>query len=116
MINSLLGTAYPERGDVLGILDTGYTGFILLPEATFDQLRLSELDIKKTPALSADGREVELLGAYGTVAFSEAGILVDGLVQTCEGASELLVGTDALRRIRVIMDFCREDVKIMPCT
>jgi hypothetical protein len=46
--NPLLETEYPEDGFMMAVLDTGYTGFILVPPVIFRALKLNVIEIPST--------------------------------------------------------------------
>jgi len=114
--NPMLNSAYPDKGSVLAVLDTGYSGFLFVPPRIFKRLGLNKMKTKKSSALLADGSSSELTGAFGSVIFPNVNNLtVDGLIETSEGASEILIGMDGLKKMLVTIDFCVEMVNLEGC-
>jgi predicted aspartyl protease len=111
--NPFLETVYPISGELQGILDTSYSGFVLVPMSVYSALGLGNR--KTIKALPANGSRIDLTGDYATLEFSGIGITVDGLVQTCKGAKEVLLGTDAVRKLLISIHFCNKQVFIERC-
>jgi len=116
--NALLGGTFPENGlGALAVLDTGYTGFLFVPEKIFRKLGLHKLKPTKTTAEMANGSSNELIGSYGSVSFpSLENVSVDGLIETSEGASEILIGMDGIRNLMIELDCCREFLSVQDCS
>jgi clan AA aspartic protease len=91
---------------MLAVVDTGYSGFLLLPQRAFQELGFAELNMDSSRTRLANGSVIELSSSYGTVRFQDLGVEVDGQVQTCEGVEEVLIGMDGLRGLAVTVDGC----------
>ena len=115
MRNTLLGETYPRNGGVMAVLDTGYSGFLLLPTKIFRALRLDELMSRKSVAWLADGMKIEMKGAVGSIEIPGLGRTLDGMVQTLEGASEILIGMDGIRGLFVQLDCCNRKLYAESC-
>lgn len=115
ILNPFLGVSYPEDDWLLAVIDTGFTGFLLVPEKVFMSLGLGEQRVKVIRARTADGREVELRGAYASLILRGLNVVLDGLVETHEGVEEVLLGMRALRGLRVILNSCTGTVSIDVC-
>ena len=100
---------------LLAVVDTGYTGFLMLPEPLFEKLRFSELKTEGTTATLADGREVTLRSAYGLIAIQGVELEVAGQVQTFDGAEETLLGMDGLREFSITIDSCDQVSTVRRC-
>ncbi len=113
--NTLLGESYPKNGGVMAVLDTGYSGFLFLPTKIFQALRFNELEARKSIAWLANGMKIEMKSAYGSVDIAGLDTALDGLVQTSEGASEILIGMDGIKRLLVQLDCCNRKLYVERC-
>jgi clan AA aspartic protease len=113
--NPLLGSRYPADGSLEGTIDTGYQGFVAVPRAVFDALRLDELKTAKRVVELADGTRLESRVANATAASIDAGLEVDGPVETIPGLSEVLLGTRFLSHFRLTLDYCLRATSLDPC-
>ena len=111
----LTGRRYPESGEVLATLDTGYTGFALVPRDVFAALGLDQLEPVEVRARTADGREVTLRGSYASISIPEDRVKLDGLVETADGVEEILLGMEWAKRVYVVLDGCSEVVVLRGC-
>ena len=106
---------YPEGGGVMAVVDTGFSGFLFIPRRLFDRLGFGELRTKNSKATLADGRRIEITGAYGSVEFPQLATMTDGLVETSAGASEILVGMDGIRQLNLRVNCCAEMLEVERC-
>jgi clan AA aspartic protease len=115
--NTLLGKTHPtgDRG-VMAVLDTGYTGFLFIPKRLFERLHFNDLRVGKAEALLADGSLIELTRALGSIKFPPLDLKIDGIIETSEHASEILVGMEGIRRLIVELDCCRKRLNIQQCS
>ena len=113
--NVLLKKGYPSEGSVEAVMDTGYGGFLAVPEPVFDALSLGKLMTESRSVELADGRKVRSKVAYGTVDLVGMDREVDGPVETIEGLTEVLLGTRLLSHFRVRLDYCLRAVSFDPC-
>jgi len=77
--NPLLGERYPREGDVLVLVDTGYEGFMAVPEDVFKALRLGELVTEEGEIVLPNKQVVATRATYAAVEVVEAGVVVEGL-------------------------------------
>jgi len=113
--NPLLGERYPREGDVLAVLDTGYEGFLAVPREVFDSLKLGELITERGELVLPNKQVVTTHAAYAAARIIDAGVLVEGLVETFEGLDEIVAGQDILSSLRLVIDYCRGYVDVAPC-
>ncbi len=106
---------YPEKGEVLATLDTGYTGFALVPEDVYKMLGLDQLEPVRSRARTADGREIELRGNYAVISIPDIGLREEGLVETTSSAKEILLGVEWFEGVHLIVDGCSEVVVVEAC-
>jgi clan AA aspartic protease len=106
---------YPSEGSVEAIVDTGYGGFLAVPRRVFEALQLDTGMTQSRRVEVADGRLVRSKIAYATVELEGANREVDGLVETFEGLTELLIGRRLLSHFRLTLDYCLRVLSIRPC-
>ncbi len=112
----LTGGRYPnEKGEILAVLDTGYTGFVLVPEDVFEELGLNQLEPVRSVAKTADGREIELKGNYAVIELPDIRLGVEGLVETASNVEEILLGVEWLKEVDFVVDGCSGVVVIEAC-
>lgn len=113
--NPLLGKRYPEGGEALAVVDTGYEGFIALPWEVFSALSLDELHLEERRLVLANGGTLSAKGCYGAFSAPAVGLSADGFVESYEGLQEVLFGVEALSRARVLLDYCNKRMTAEPC-
>ena len=113
--NHLLDKSYPAEGFVEGIVDTGYQGFVAVPNPVFDSLSLPNLTTSRRRVRLADGSELKSEVGQGSAVVAGPGVEVDGPVETIQGLAEVLVGTQFLSRFRIELDYCLRRLSLSPC-
>ena len=113
--NPLLGERYPREGDVLVLVDTGYEGFMAVPEDVFKALRLGELVTEEGEIVLPNKQVVATRATYAAVKVVEAGVVVEGLFETFEELDELVAGQELLSSLRLVIDYCRGRVEVAAC-
>jgi clan AA aspartic protease len=113
--NHLLGRRYPSKGTAVGVVDTGFEGFLVVPESAFGELGLDQLKTSVEMGSTADGRQVQLRSFPGSVELKVTGGSYDGKVLTGPGIDEILVGTLLLARLKVTLNYCSGVVRVEPC-
>ncbi len=113
--NPLLTSSYPRRGNIFAFVDTGYSGFLLVPRRIFEELKLHQLATRVVDARLADGRVIKLSRAPGSIRFDEISVTVDGLIDTHQDVSEVLIGMDGIRNLILTVDSCRRKLLTDVC-
>jgi len=113
--NPLLGKKFPEEGQVIAVVDTGYEGFVALPRDVFTSLSFDELQKEKRRLTVANGNALSAEGAYGAFRAPDIPLDADGFVETYEGLEEVLLGVEALSRARILLDYCSRRMKVERC-
>jgi len=113
--NHLLEKSYPAKGFVEGIVDTGYQGFVAVPNPVFDSLSLPNLTTSRRRVRLADSSELKSEVGQGSAVVAGLGVEVDGPVETIQGLAEVLVGTQFLSRFRIELDYCLRRLSLSPC-
>jgi len=115
-IVNTLGSGREERSaSVTAIVDTGYSGLILLSEELFNRLGFDELTDKSTSGRLADGSLVLMRSGYGTLRISDLERDLDGLVETCKGAETILLGMDGIQGLALTIDSCAQESSARTC-
>ena len=95
--NPFLDTHFPPDGSVMAVLDTGFTGFLLVPNSVFRELRLDELKPIARAGKLADGTSIQLRGAWGTLRISELDFMDEGpMIETIPRIREIILGISAI--------------------
>jgi clan AA aspartic protease len=110
--NPFTGRAYPERGSVIAIIDTGYEGFLLIPSDVFDTT-FGELESERREIILADGRKVRSRGVFGEAILEP--YVVDGFIETVEGVNEFVVGAEFLESFKLELDYCTKTARLELC-
>lgn len=113
--NPFLDVTYPADGTILAILDTGYEGFVMVPQATFNILRLNELRSRPVTLIVADGRKLLFKEVLGLLEFPAVDIRAEGAIQTYSGAKETLIGMSALRQLIAHVNGCSRNLSLEEC-
>ncbi|MDV3243926.1 MAG: clan AA aspartic protease [Nitrososphaerales archaeon] len=113
--NPFLGRRYPKSGTAHAVLDTGYDGFVVLPDDIFHYLGLDEMSQDSRALVLANGNQMTSKGSYSSLHLLDAPATVDGLVETCPGVDEILLGTAAIRQLKVELDYCLRRVRLEMC-
>jgi clan AA aspartic protease len=113
--NHLLGLSYPSSGTAVGVVDTGYDGFLAVSDEIFSALGLDKLPSSSRTVLTADGRPLSLASSFASVLPLGLGQALDGPVEAGPGIGEILVGTRLLRRFNLGLDYCARVFKIERC-
>lgn len=113
--NHFLGRSYPEQGLAVGVVDTGFDGFVAVPEAVFKGLGMDALRSSTEKGVTAGGATLDLRAFPGTVDLQAARRSFDGLVVAGPGIDEVLVGTALLRRLKLTLNYCAGVFRAEPC-
>ena len=110
--NPLNGRIYPKDGKVLAVVDTGYEGFLMLPEDIFKLLGFNELTLEERKLLLPNGNFMTSRGTYGIVKVDD--FKCEGFIEMCK-VDELILGIDFLSNFRITLDYCLKRLKIHKC-
>ncbi|MCL5067638.1 MAG: clan AA aspartic protease [Thaumarchaeota archaeon] len=113
--NPLLRKNYPNDGYVNAIIDTGYQGFLSIPNSIFQELGLNKLVVDERKIALADGTLSKTKGCYATLQIPHLSMKVDGFVETFPGLDEIILGVEALLETRVLLDYCAKMVRMERC-
>jgi len=110
--NPFNGKIYPEDGKVLAVMDTGYEGFLMLPEDVFEFLGFDELDLEERRLLLPNGNFITSRGTYGIVRVGD--FKCEGFIET-SNVDELILGVEFLSNFRITLDYCIKRLEIHKC-
>jgi clan AA aspartic protease len=110
LTNPFLDTHYPPDGVVMAVLDTGFTGFLLIPFDTFQALKLDELKPRRVKGELANGSSIELQSAFGILEIPEVRFEDEGLIESNPDIREILLGMRGIKNLRTIIDGCRRTI------
>jgi len=113
--NPFLGRKYPQEGEALAVLDTGYEGFLAVPASIYRTLGLNELSQIHGEIILPSGEVIPTRLTYCVVEVVEAGTRLDGLVETFEELDEIVAGQELLSNLRVTLDYCRGYICVESC-
>src|SRR5438445_5685341 len=113
--NPLLGRRYPEEGQVIAVVDTGYEGFVAVPHDVFTSLSFDHLHEEKRRLVVANGDVLDAAGAYGAYLAPDVPLYADGFVETYESLDEVLLGVEALSRAKMLLDYCSRRTRVERC-
>ena len=111
--NPFNGRIYPKDGRVLAVVDTGYEGFLMLPEDVFKLLGFDELSLEERRLLLPDGSFIISRGTYGIVRVGD--FKCEGFIETSK-VDELILGIDFLSNFRITLDYCIKRLEIYKCS
>ena len=106
---------YPGDGDALAVVDTGYAGFLGVPPGVFEDLGLDQLELQERTLVFGNGGRAKARGSYARLLVKQPRAKVYGFVETWEGLDEVVIGTEALSRFRLEIDYCLGVVNIQKC-
>ena len=115
ILNPFEEAQYPVNGWAHAVLDTGFTGFLLLPSKIYGYLKLEEQKQKTITAETADGHKIVFKAAYATIQIRGLDTPLDGLIETNENIKEILLGVRALRQLKATINSCTSTVTLATC-
>ncbi len=110
--NPFSGKVYPKEGKVLAVIDTGYEGFLMVPEDIFHALEFDKLCLDERKLMLPNGKFITSRGTYGIVKIED--IKCEGFVETSE-VDELILGIDFLSNFRITLNYCLKRLEIVKC-
>ncbi len=110
--NPFNGKIYPKDGQVLAIMDTGYEGFLMIPDDVFKLLDFGEFNLEERKLLLPNGNFIISRGTYGIVRAGD--FKLDGFIETSK-IDELILGIDFLSNFRITLDYCVKRLEIYKC-
>ena len=110
--NPLSGKKYPEKGEILALIDTGFDGFLIIPEDIFNSL-----DALATHEATITGICCRVKAKISPIriVIKDLNLSIDGECLTYEEAKEIILGIEALYKIRITFNGCRKEGKIERC-
>ena len=112
IVNPFSGKVYPEEGKVLAVIDTGYEGFLIVPEDVFKFLGFEELSLEERKLITPAGNVMVSRGTYGIVRVGS--LKCEGFIETGK-VDELILGVDFLSNFRITLDYCAKRLEFRRC-
>ena len=113
--NPLLGRRYPTEGTAVAVVDTGFGGFLAVPEEVFNVLGLGEQEPLRRTVVLADASRTSSRGTFARLSIGQARASVEGRFETWRGLDEILIGSEALEPFRLDLDYCLRRMTIVTC-
>jgi len=113
--NPIMNKRFPSDGEALAVVDTGYEGFLLVPESIFHELSLEEFATDQRQLVLANGLSVRSVGTFGKVVLSSFKIRFDGFIEAVHGAEEIVAGTELIRNFTITLDYCVRKIEANKC-
>ena len=114
--NPVTGKVFPDEGEILASVDTGYEGFLLIPERVYNDMGFTLAEMEKdcwAVGETITGQEIELITAYATIKIPALKIEIKGQVETFKGNNEFIAGLSLLERLRVLLDGPRKKLVVL---
>ena len=109
VINTLTSGPEERSASVVAVVDTGYSGFILVTERLFDRLGFGEQLTQETSGRLADGSVIRLRSGFGTIKISDPEVELHGRVETCKGIEGVLLGIEGIQGLALTIDSCSQE-------
>jgi len=113
--NPIMDKTFPADGRVAAVIDTGFEGFLLVPEDVFEKLSLNELAVDRRELILPNGQRAFSTGTYCEVMIPDLGVRLDGFVETLKGVREVVIGADLLQNLRLTLNYCLRVVEVEAC-
>jgi len=113
--NPLLKKTYPKEGAVVAIIDTGYEGFLLIPEDIFNQLGFNQLKTIKRQLILPNGEAITSKGFYGKIILTKINQSQEGYIETIKNLTEIVIGTQAIKNLKLTLNYCTNKIYTQPC-
>jgi len=113
--NPIMDKIFPVDGRVAAVIDTGFEGFLLVPEDVFEKLSLNELEVDRRELILPNGQRAYSSGTFCEVVIPDLGVRLDGFVETLEGVREVVVGADLLQNLRLVLNYCLRIIEVEAC-
>ncbi|MEM4407308.1 MAG: clan AA aspartic protease [Candidatus Caldarchaeum sp.] len=106
---------YPVEGYVAAVVDTGYEGFVAVPNKIFHRLALDQLHQERRTVMLANRVLLISTGTYATIHLLTPDLKLDGFVETYPDLDEILVGTEMLTNLKITLDYRTNRIRLAKC-
>lgn len=86
-----------------------------MPSSIFQELDLNKLGGEKRKIALANGTLSTTQGSYATLRIPHLSLKMDGFVETFLGLDEIVIGVEALAKMKVLLDYCSRRIRIEKC-
>lgn len=97
------------------VIDSGYEGFVSVPDSIFQELGLNMLEGETRRMALANGTLSNTRGSYATLRIPHLSMKMDGFIETFHGLDEIIIGVEALAEMKVILDYCTRRIRMEKC-
>lgn len=115
MENPIHRRRYPPEGEALAVIDTGYEGFLAIPREIFHELGLDSFTLESRTLSLANGNLLASMGTLGKLNIPQLKFAMNGFYETYPGIEEIILGTEALSRTKVLLDYCLRHLRLEVC-
>ena len=114
--NPFSRTRYPSEESATAVIDTGYEGFLAIPNDIFAHIHLDELQQQSRTLVLANGDIITSNGVFAILEMPHLRIKLNGFIETYQGLEEMIVGVQALSHFKSTLDYCSKKITLRPCT
>ena len=112
IVNPLTEKRYPNEGEVLALIDTGFNGFLTITKDIFEELGCIAYEKAKIIGICC---KVAAKKSPIRVAIPELNLTIDGECLTYDDAKEVLLGIEALSKLKLILNGCKNEGIAVRC-
>jgi len=112
IVNPLAGKRYPDEGEILALIDTGFNGFLIISRDIFEDLGCIAYEKAEIIGICC---KVEAEKSPIRVAIPELNLTIDGECLTYDNAKEVLLGIEALSKLKLILNGCKNEGIAVRC-
>jgi len=113
--NPIMNKSFPSEGEVIAVLDTGFEGFLLIPETVFEELSFNQFAVNRRKLILANGLFAQSTGTFGEVIIPNLNVQLDGFIETIGGVEEIVIGTELMKSLKLILDYCVRRMEAKNC-
>ncbi|MGB9805195.1 MAG: clan AA aspartic protease [Thermoproteota archaeon] len=113
--NPIMNKSFPSEGEVIAVLDTGFEGFLLIPKNVFEELSFNQFSVNRRKLILANGLFTQSTGTFGEVIIPSLNLQLDGFIETIEGVEEIVIGTELIKNLKLILDYCVGRIEAKNC-
>ncbi|MEM2821833.1 MAG: clan AA aspartic protease [Thermoproteota archaeon] len=113
--NPIMDKSFPGEGTVIAILDTGFEGFLLIPEEIFKELSFDQFSTEQRQLILANSLLVQSTGTFGEVVIPAFRNQFSGFIETIRGVEEIVAGAELMKNLRIDLDYCTRRIEVAGC-
>ncbi|MBO3833255.1 MAG: clan AA aspartic protease [Candidatus Brockarchaeota archaeon] len=113
--NPIMNKSFPSEGTVIAVLDTGFEGFLLIPETVFKGLSFDQFSTEQRQLVLANALSIQSVGTFGEVVIPSLKNQFSGFIETVKGVEEIVIGTELIKNLRIALDYCTRRMEVTSC-